>query len=148
KWEPPKDGGGDPELADSDDGGSPGLSTRSIPTPGAAVATRMQPNHPLNVGLDASPAVLVEGSLILKGTGDPRQDVLTVQTEQPVVAGFAFPEAEERLAGSLLVGAEARGKGSVILFAQSPAFRLFWRATTPIFLNAVLYGPSLGLGER
>ena len=68
--------------------------------------------------------------------------------EIPVVAGFAWPEAEERLAGSLLVGMEPRGPGSVVLFAQDPAYRLFWRATTPIFLNALLYGPSTGLGGR
>jgi hypothetical protein len=147
KWEPPKDKGGDPEL--SEEGELPsGLALRSIATPGAAVATRMQGNHPLTVGLDAAPAVLVESSLVLRTTGDPRKDVLVAQTEHPVVAGFAFPEAEERLAGSLLVGAETRGKGSVILFAQNPAFRLFWRATTPIFLNALLYGPSTGLGAR
>jgi hypothetical protein len=65
-----------------------------------------------------------------------------------VAAGFAFPEAEERLAGSLLVGAETQGRGSVIVFAQDPAFRLFWRSTEPIFLNALLYAPSAGLGNR
>ena len=32
------------------------------------------------------------------------------------------------------------------LFAQT--FRLFWRATTPLLLNALLYGPSTGLGAR
>jgi hypothetical protein len=150
KWEPPKEkeGGGDPELSDSETGAPSGLALRPISTPGAAVATRFQPNHPLTVGLDASPAVLVEGTLILRATGDPRKDVLVALTEHPVIAGFAFPEAEQRLSGSLLVGAESRGKGSVILFAQSPDFRLFWRATTPIFLNAILYGPSAGLGAR
>jgi len=147
KWEPPKEGG-DPEISVADQPPPSGLALRPIVTPGAAVATRMQPNHPLTVGLESSPAVLVEGSLVLKTTGDPRKDVLVAATEHPVVAGFAFPEAEERLAGSLLVGAETRGKGSVILFAHDPAFRLFWRATTPILLNAILYGPSAGMGGR
>jgi hypothetical protein len=152
RWEPPKEPKdalqGDPELADSELGAPSGLALRPIVTPGAALATKMQPNHPLTVGLDAAPAVLVEGSLVLHATGDPRKDVLVAQTERPVIAGFAFPEAEQRLSGSLLVGAERRGKGSVVLFAQNPAFRLFWRATTPIFLNAILYGPSVGFGAR
>jgi hypothetical protein len=43
---------------------------------------------------------------------------------------------------------EQHGLGSIVLFAQDPAFRLFWRATTPIFLNAVLFGPSTGVGTR
>jgi hypothetical protein len=61
-----------------------------------------------------------------------------------VIAGFAWPEAEERL----LVGTERLGAGSLVLFAQDPSFRLFWRATTPLLLNALLYGPSVGLGGR
>ena len=29
------------------------------------------------------------------------------------------------------------------VFAQDPAFRLFWRGTMPLLLNALMYGPSL-----
>jgi hypothetical protein len=150
KWEPPK-AADDPETSGSEDAATAeqlGISGRPIFTPGAALATRMQRLHPLTAGLPAPPAVLYEGSLVLRATGDPRKDVLVVADEHPVLAGFAFPEAEQRLAGSLLVGQEGRGKGSVIVFAEDPDFRLFWRATAPIFLNALLYGPSAGLGAR
>ncbi|HVR97658.1 MAG TPA: hypothetical protein VMW27_13650, partial [Thermoanaerobaculia bacterium] len=134
----------DPEA--SENGAEKELATRSIFTPGAALATRMQPSHPLTLGLPSSPAVLFEGSTVLKPMGDPRKDVLVAADESPVIAGFAWPEAEERLAGSLLVGMEQRGLGSVVLFAQDPAFRLFWRGTAPILLNALAYGPSTGIG--
>ena len=40
------------------------------------------------------PAVLYEGSMVLKATGDPAQDVLVARDDDPVVAGFAWPEAE------------------------------------------------------
>ncbi len=40
-------------------------------------------------------------------------------------------------------GLQPRGKGAIVLFAQEPAFRLFWRAKLPLFLNAVMLGPSL-----
>lgn len=149
RWQPPKkedkeDSEEDPEASES--AVETRLAERSIYTPGAVLATRMQPQHPLTLGLATPPDVLYEGSTVLKATGDPRQDVLVAVDEDPVVAGFAWPEAEQRLAGSLLVGAEQRGRGSVVLFAQDPAYRLFWRATTPVFLNALLYGPSTGLG--
>jgi hypothetical protein len=156
RWQPPKKD----DKADADDSKSledpeaseseveKQLAERPIFTPGAVLATRMQPQHPLTLGLTTPPNVLYEGSTVLKATGDPRQDALVAVDESPVVAGFAWPEAEQRLAGSLLVGTESRGRGSVVLFAQDPAYRLFWRATTPIFLNAVLYGPSAGLGGR
>ncbi len=136
--------GADP-AADPEGGETPvekNLASRPIFTPGAILATEMRVNHPLTLGLRTPPMVLYEGTEILKATGDPSKDVLVARDRSPVVAGFAWPEAEERLAGSLLVGMEPRGRGSIVLFAQDPAFRLFWRATTPILLNAVLYGPT------
>jgi hypothetical protein len=150
KWEPPK-ATDDPESSGSEDSATAeqlGIAGRPIFTPGAALASRMQPHHPLTLGLASSPAVLYEGTLVLRATGDPQKDVLVAADEHPVIAGFAFPEAEQRLSGALLVGAESRGKGSLVLFAEDPDFRLFWRGTAPILLNALLYGPSVGLGGR
>jgi zinc carboxypeptidase len=151
-WQPPPEKPGesapesDPEASES--AVEKDLARRPIYTPGAVLATRVQRDHPLTLGLRSAPPVLFEGSNVLLATGDPRKDVLTAAEDNPVVAGFAWPEAKERLAGSLLVGYEARGNGGVVLFAQDPAFRLFWHATTPILLNALLYGPTAGLGAR
>jgi hypothetical protein len=154
-WEPPKqdekdkgkgDESEDPEVSESSVERE--LASRPIFTPGAVLSTQMQPLHPLTAGLTTAPPVLYEGSTVWKPFGDPRKDVLVAVDENPVLAGFAWPEAEERLAGSLLVGMEPRGSGALVLFAQDPAYRLFWRATAPIFLNAILYGPSAGVGGR
>jgi hypothetical protein len=147
-WEPAKKNDDDDDPEGGETAAEKSLASRPIFTPGAILATEMQPNHPLTLGLRTPPMVLYEGTVVLKTTGDPRKDVLVARGESPVVAGFAWPEAEERLAGSLLVGMETRGKGGVVVFAQDPAFRLFWRATTPILLNALLYGPSTGVGGR
>jgi len=156
RWMPPKKTDND-DAKDSKEAEDPEVSetplekqlaSKPIFTPGAVIATRMQAQHELTLGLTTPPNVLYEGTLVLKATNDPRQDVLVALDDRPVVAGFAWPEAERRLAGSLLVGTEARGRGSVVLFAQDPAYRLFWRGTTPILLNALLYGPSTGLGRR
>jgi hypothetical protein len=151
RWQPPKKKEDDESGADPEGGETAvekDLARRPIYTPGAVVATRMQPQHGLTIGLSAAPHVLVEGTLVLEATGDPRQDVLLALDEEAVVAGFAWPEAEERLAGSLLVGTESRGRGSVVVFAQDPLYRLFWRATTPILLNVLLHAPSLGAAAR
>lgn len=119
------------------------LETAPISTPGAAVATVLSDGHPLALGLERSPAVLVTGSRIFRPTGNPRKDLLVARQIEPVVAGFVWPEAEARLAGSLLVGVETLGDGAILTFAHDPAFRLFWRATMPIALNGILHGPSL-----
>jgi hypothetical protein len=121
------------------------MAERDIVTPGAVVATHLSAQHPLAIGLASAPPVLVEGSAVMLPSGDPHRDVLVAAGQDPVISGFAWPEARQRLAGSLLVGAEARGSGSVVLFVQEPDFRLFWRGTMPLLLNAVMYGPALGL---
>ncbi|HEV3458623.1 MAG TPA: M14 family metallopeptidase [Thermoanaerobaculia bacterium] len=144
-WKPWKAPEADEESEGSQD---KALAERDIATPGAIVATRLSPQHPLAIGLPSSPPVLVEGSAVFLPSGDPRRDVLVAASQDPVIAGFAWPEAKQRLAGSLLVGAEAHGSGSVVLFVQEPDFRLFWRGTMPLLLNAIAYGPGLGLGGR
>jgi hypothetical protein len=140
-WKPWKAPEADEESEGSQD---KALAERDIATPGAILATRLSPQHPLAIGLPSSPPVLVEGSAVLLPSGDPRRDVLVAATQDPVIAGFAWPEAKQRLAGSLLVGAEAHGSGSIVLFVQEPDFRLFWRGTMPLLLNAITYGPGLG----
>jgi len=141
-WQPEDDG---------DSGGSGrGASLEEIPlyTPGAILATEMRPGHPLTAGIPSPPPLLVRGTAVLLPTDQPQQNLLLAVPESPVIAGFAWPQAAERLAGSLLVGIEQRGAGRVVVFAQEPAFRGFWRGTMPLFLNAVMYGPSVTRGGR
>ncbi len=135
-WQPPKPDTGDNAVTEI----TP--SNRELYTPGVALRTEVRRPHPLTVGVDGSPAVLYTGTDILLPTGDPRHDVVVAAKENPVLAGFAWPEAEERLKGSLLVGLEPRGRGALVVFSQDPSFRLFWRSTSPVFLNTVLFGPS------
>jgi hypothetical protein len=110
--------------------------------PGAIVATEVR-RHPLTVGVTSPPPALVWGSDFYDATGDPQQDLLRARASDPLLAGVAWPEAKQVLPGTLLMAAESRGKGKVVVFTQDPAFRLFWRGTMPLLLDAVLYGPSL-----
>lgn len=110
--------------------------------PGAIVASEVR-RHPFTVGVTSSPPMLFWGEAFYDPTGDPQQDLLRVRTHDPVLAGIAWQEAKQVLPGTLLMAAESRGKGHVVVFTQDPAFRLFWRGTMPLLLDAVLYGPSL-----
>ena len=59
-------------------------------------------------------------------------------------AGFAFPENTERLLrGTAFLIEEPLGDGHVILFANEPMFRGWWRALDRLVLNGVVLGPSL-----
>jgi hypothetical protein len=150
-WEAPAAEQEEPAEASPDDPEAPSaietdIARRTISTPGAIVGTQIRKQHPLTLGIPSPPPVLVDGTVVLLPTGNPLEDVLLASDPAPVIAGFTWPEAEERLAGSLLVGMESHGNGGVVVFAQEPTFRLFWRGTMPLFLNAVLYGPSTGVG--
>ncbi|MCH9649245.1 MAG: hypothetical protein K0U98_13475 [Deltaproteobacteria bacterium] len=114
-----------------------------ISTPGAALSSQLNIGHPLAAGSPSSPAVLALGDRVLQAFGDPRRDLLLARQESPVLAGFAWPEARQRLAGSLLVGVEKKKAGRVMFFTYDPTFRLFWRGTMPLLLNGLLHGPSL-----
>jgi len=130
---PAADGSGDPVITTFEP---------QLETPGAVAATRMG-DHALTAGLAWAPFVLISGSRFYRPLGDPQKDLLTARTESPIVAGFAWPEAAERIAGAALLTVEPLGSGRVVTFPQHPAFRAFWRGTMPLFLNAVMYGPSL-----
>jgi hypothetical protein len=110
--------------------------------PGAIVSTELR-RHPLTVGVTTPPPVLFWGDAFYDATGDPQQDLLRAKGNDPLIAGMAWPEAKQVLPGTLLMGAESLGDGKVVVFTQDPAFRLFWRGTMPLLLDAVLYGPSL-----
>jgi hypothetical protein len=107
------------------------------------VATTVRAGHPLALGLAGAPPVLFTGSSPLLPTGEPAKDVLTVAEGEPVLAGFTWPESRPRLEGALLVATEPVERGRVVLFAEEPAFRGFWRGTFPLLLNAALFGPAL-----
>jgi hypothetical protein len=96
----------------------------------------------LTLGIPRPPVVLIEGTGAFLPLAHAVDNVVTIDANDPLVSGVAWDESLERLKGSVYVGRESFGRGQVITFADDPHFRLFWRGTLPLFLNAVLYGPS------
>jgi hypothetical protein len=84
----------------------------------------------------------VEGSNAYQPVGHAVDNILTIDPKNPLISGVAWPESLERMKGAVYVVNEPFGRGQVVTFADEPHYRLFWRATLPVFLNAVLYGPS------
>ncbi|MFN7960242.1 MAG: M14 family zinc carboxypeptidase [Thermoanaerobaculia bacterium] len=118
------------------------LAQRTVEVPGAILATAFRDNHPLAAGLSSPPAVLFQGEDIYLATGSPEHDLWWVRHEKPTLLGLVFPEVEPRLAGSLLAYERRLEAGKIIGFTQDPIFRLFWRGSMPLFLNAVMFAPS------
>jgi hypothetical protein len=110
--------------------------------PGATFRTAMNSHSYLTFGVPSSPFVLIEGSHAFLPVSHTVDNVVTIEKEKPLVAGVAWNESLDRLKGSIYLVSEPYGKGQVITFADEPHFRLFWRGTLPLFMNAVLYSPS------
>ncbi|HXG57412.1 MAG TPA: hypothetical protein VNL91_00110, partial [Thermoanaerobaculia bacterium] len=132
-WEPPKPKEGEQPQD---------LRYNEFRVPGSAFRTVMNERSFLTLGLPRPPAVLVEGSEAYLPMTHKIDNILTIDSKDPLLSGVAWPESIDRLKGSPWVVSEPYGRGQVITFADDPHFRLFWRGTLPLFLNAVLYGPS------
>jgi hypothetical protein len=113
--------------------------------PGAILPLRLDPAHPLSfgAGMDGRPAetyALHAGTTVF----EPAAGVETVAhfpASLTRISGVISPENLRRLEqGSWLV-TRRMGQGSVVLFADDPLFRLFWQATEPLYVNAILLGP-------
>ena len=110
--------------------------------PGSAFRTTMNERSYLTFGVPRPPAVLIEGATALQPLVHRVDNIVTIEKNEILVSGVAWPESLERLAGAVYLAREPYGRGSVITFADEPHFRLFWRGTLPLFLNAVIYSPS------
>lgn len=113
--------------------------------PGAILAVKLDPAHPLafGAGQDANPGqtfVLHQGTTVFE-PGEGIETVAYFPQAPQRLSGVISPENVRRLGqGGWLVSKEV-GRGSIVLFADDPLFRLFWRSTQPLLLNAILLGP-------
>jgi hypothetical protein len=56
------------------------------------------------------------------------------------ISGFVWPNNTEKLLrGTTYLYEEPTGRGHVVLFAEDPNFRGFWRTTTRLFFNSFLF---------
>lgn len=98
----------------------------------------------LTFGVSRSPFVLIEGSreTAFLPVSHRVDNIVTITKDNPLVSGIAWQESQERMKGAVYMVSEPYGRGQVITFADEPHFRLFWRGTLPLFMNAILYSPS------
>ncbi|MBV8544317.1 MAG: hypothetical protein JO088_06185 [Acidobacteria bacterium] len=136
-WEAPKKKDDDKDKSPS----TPELYN-DYRVPGATFRTAMNDRSYLTFGVPRSPNVLIEGSAAFLPVSHAVDNIVTITKEKPLVAGVAWNESIDRLKGSIYLVSEPYGRGQVITFADEPHFRLFWRGTLPLFLNAVLYSQS------
>ncbi|MCC5995892.1 MAG: carboxypeptidase [Oceanicaulis sp.] len=110
---------------------------------GAIFGAELDLSHPLNFGL-REPRLAVQriGEDAFAHSGNPFALPLRYAGPDPLLSGYASQANRDALAGLGGVHAERRGSGAVILFADNPAFRAYFRGTSRVFMNAVTYGDA------
>lgn len=135
----------DDEKSDGDDkDAEPEESERhnDYRIPGAAFRTTVNERSYLTFGIESAPVVLLEGSTALAPLAKKADNIVTIAASDPLAAGFAWPESIERIRNAPYLTRERVGDGAVITFADEPFYRLFWRSSLPLLMNAVIYSPT------
>ncbi|MEW5930480.1 MAG: M14 metallopeptidase family protein [Gemmatimonadota bacterium] len=114
--------------------------------PGAIVRAEADTLSPLLAGVHAAELpVLVFSDRVYAAPRDLRPGEAVVRyapLPRLRMAGYLWPEAPARLAGTPYLWTERVGRGRVIGFAGDPNFRDLWRGLLPLFANSVFFGPS------
>jgi hypothetical protein len=101
------------------------------------------PRHFLCYGLGESRVpVLLEGQTFLKASKEGANPLIFDRLPL-ALAGWTWPETERRLRGCAYAVDEPTGGGHVLMLAGAPDYRLFWRSTGRILLNALVYATAL-----
>jgi hypothetical protein len=116
------------------------------PVPGAIFRATLDRSTPLTYGYeDPQLPVLVDSAYFFRPSKEGTNAVVfTGEAGRPLrIAGFIWPNNTERLLrGTAHVIEEPTGRGHVVLYAEDPNYRGFWRATTRLFFNSFLFQPT------
>ncbi|MHB0947865.1 MAG: M14 family zinc carboxypeptidase [Gemmatimonadaceae bacterium] len=114
------------------------------PVPGAHFDVVLDRTHWLTYGYDQPRlTVMLEGDTFLKPSKEGSNVAVFAPSGTLTRAGWTWPGNTERLLrGTAMLIEERLGSGHVVLFANEPMFRGWWRALDKAVLNAALLGPA------
>jgi hypothetical protein len=112
---------------------------------GAILRVDLDADEWLTFGLGQKVPIMATGSNVLMAKFPAARTVGRYPAADNIrISGLLWPEARVRMAHSAYCTREQSGQGQVILFAEQPNFRAFFRGADRMLSNAVLFGPGLG----
>jgi hypothetical protein len=105
--------------------------------PGSVFRVEWDKTHPLTFGVSSSFVFRDSGRFI--GLPSGPGTIVARYSDPALASGYASDPVKNLGAGKLAVGATSLGSGRVILIADNPIFRGYFRAQERLFLNAVLF---------
>jgi hypothetical protein len=120
---------------------SPSVDTSAVESiPGAIFRAALDQSHWLTFGYERKELpVPMSGRTFLTPSKSGTNPVAFV-ADSSRLAGFVWPNTQRLLKGTVWAAVESQGRGSVVLFADDPLFRAFWRGTARLVTNAMLFG--------
>lgn len=109
--------------------------------PGAIFKAMVNNNYYLGLGYPEEIAVQVRGHYLFSKT-KKGVNVVTFP-ERSLIMGHKWENTEEILSDKLYLADVPVGQGHVILFADDPTFRAFWRGLDRLFLSCILFAPAM-----
>ena len=112
---------------------------------GVVMKVTLDSEHWLTFGMPDRVPVMFYASRALLAKYPPVQTVARfADAESLRLSGLLWPEARTRTALSSFCTREGKGQGQIILFADEPNFRAYFRGSERLLSNAMLFGPGLG----
>ena len=111
--------------------------------PGSIFRASLDRTHWLTFGYDRDflPVFLATSSLLRPSEKGANPVAFT--GSELLLSGWAWPKnTEKHLANSIWAAVESSGDGRVVLFAENPVYRGFWRGPAKLLTNAILFGPG------
>jgi len=120
---------------------SPKADTSTVQDlPGTIFRAALDKSHWLTAGYDRSElAVMLAGDTFLAPSTSGANPVAFVSPASRL-SGFAWPNTERLLTRTVWAAVDRQGRGNVVVFADDPLFRAFWRGTGRLLTNAMLFG--------
>lgn len=87
------------------------------------------------------------GNYRLPRPADPYATLLQLK-DAPRIGGYVTRANEESLRNAPMIVFGNRGKGTVVLFGESPTFRGYWLSTGRLLTNAIFFGKEVSLSGR
>lgn len=110
---------------------------------GAIVKADIDTSHPLGFGLDDSQIfVFKRGNIVFKEAKEPFVSIVRF-AEQPLASGYMSDAIQQHLAEGTSLLVQRLGKGKIIAFSDSPAFRGYWLGTAKILTNALYFSKAI-----
>jgi hypothetical protein len=124
---------------------APGATGGNAPeyVPGSIFRATLDRSHWLTGGYQQGELpVLIESSTFLKPSRNGASPVI-FRGNDLLLDGFSWPNNTEKyLNNTVWASVESVGRGSVIVFAESPVHRAMWRGPARLLTNAILIGPG------